>query len=79
MFNSHYKQLKDRWSTPQGRKLLERLVSTDFKNNSDWQDVLSGFPHVEEVRSGRDLRGVDLSNWQNLAGGNFILERSKSK
>ena len=54
------RQLRDRWETGNGRQRLKKVIAA-LQNGEDWTPILTGFPHVEEVRIGRDLRHADLS------------------
>lgn len=52
------KQVKDRWRTPKGKKVRQQIIEHIKEDN--WKKFLVGFPHVEEVWNGRDLRGINL-------------------
>jgi uncharacterized protein YjbI with pentapeptide repeats len=54
------KQLKERWETPEGNKLKCRI--TMYIKKPGWEKYLVGFPFVDEIENGRDLRAIDLSN-----------------
>ena len=62
-------QLQARWLTEDGKRRLETIVKM-ARNNQEWSSILVGFPWVEEVENGRDLRMADF--WKaNLGGANF--------
>ena len=52
------KQLRERWLTPEGKKVRQQIIEHIREDN--WEKFLVGFPFVEEVGNGRDLRFIDL-------------------
>lgn len=56
---STLKQLKERWETPEGDRLKRRIAS--LINKPGWEKHLNGFPFVDEIENGKDLRFIDLS------------------
>ena len=54
-------ELKARWKTDEGKELLQK-VYTALQARAPCTDILAGFPGVEEIASGLDLRGADLSS-----------------
>lgn len=75
------KQLRERWLTPEGKKVKQQIIEKIRKE--DLFELLKEFPHVEEVQYHRDLRfinleGIDFSgidlNHTNFRGAN--LEKS---
>lgn len=50
---------RERWLTPAGIALRQKLIPA--LRNESWAKLLVGFPYVNEVAGGRDLRQVDLS------------------
>lgn len=52
-------QLKERWLTPKGKKVRQQIINHIRKDN--WKRFLENFSFVEEVKNGRDLRGIDLN------------------
>ncbi len=57
---SNESHLRVRWNTQAGRTRLY-AVRKALLEGKDWPSLLTGFPFVEEVEHGRDLRGADLS------------------
>jgi len=53
--------LKARWKTGKGQKLLRKVYAALHAGES-LGDTLAGFPRVDEIDSGLDLRGADLSD-----------------
>ncbi len=53
------KQLKERWLTPEGIEVRQNIIN--HIKGKNWEEFLKGFSFVEEVSSGKDLRGIDLS------------------
>jgi uncharacterized protein YjbI with pentapeptide repeats len=53
-------QLKERWKTPEGKKVRQQII--DHIEDYDWKKYLNSFPFVKEVKNGKDLRGICLSN-----------------
>ena len=53
-------QLRERWLTPEGEKVKQEVAEHIQENN--WESFLVGFPFVDEVENGKDLRFIDLSN-----------------
>ena len=51
-------QLRERWKTEDGQRRLKAIVDA-LKAKKHWESILAGFPYVEEVKNGRDLRGAD--------------------
>jgi len=60
-----WEQLRERWETDDGRRRLAKVIEA-AKKKEDWAAILKGFPYVEEVYNGRDLR------FANLSGANLI-------
>jgi len=54
-----WEQLKARWQTDDGKERLAKVIEA-AKKGEDWAAILEGFPFVEEVENGRDLRMADL-------------------
>ena len=54
-------ELIARWKTDEGKELLQK-VYTALQARAPCTDILAGFPGVEEIASGLDLRGADLSS-----------------
>jgi len=52
------KQLKERWLTPNGKKVRQWIIN--HIKEPDWEKHLKGFDFVKEVSSGKDLRYIDL-------------------
>ncbi len=52
------KQLKERWLTPQGKKVRQQII--DHIQEDNWERFLEEFPFVEEIGNRRDLRFVNL-------------------
>ena len=71
---STIEELKTRWETDEGKKRLQK-VKAALLTDKLWKDALLGFPGVEEIDSGLDLRGADLSGTSlisaNLNGANL--------
>lgn len=77
--------LKERWETEDGRDRLKRIIQAIQEGKEDWPDILKGFPGVDKLESGLDLRYADLSklklreakltnirlDWANLSGANL--------
>jgi len=55
-----HEQLKARWKTEDGKRRLAEVVAR-AKKRENWSFVLKGFPFVDEVENGRDLRGANLT------------------
>lgn len=53
------KQLKERWLTPEGKRIIKNIVGKICDHN--WERDLKGFPYVSEVNNNKDLRYIDLS------------------
>ena len=62
------KQLKERWLTPEGKKVKEQIV--EHIKESKWERFLEGFPFAEEAENKKDLRFIDL-NGTDLTGANL--------
>jgi len=62
------KQLKERWLTPEGKKVKEQVV--EHIKESKWERFLAGFPFAEEAENKKDLRFIDL-NGADLTGANL--------
>ena len=54
-----YEQLRERWKTADGKERLAKVIAA-AKKQENWAPILKGFPCVEEVENGRDLRFVEL-------------------
>jgi|GEM_PF-382551 len=67
-------QLKERWHTDDGKKRLAKVIEA-LQRGEDWAPILEGFPHVEEVANGRDLRNADLSG-ADLSGGALVRDNA---
>jgi len=52
------KQLKERWLTPKGEKVRQKII--DHIREKNWERFLLGFPFVKEVKNGRDLRSIEF-------------------
>ena len=65
MVESTEKQLKERWLTPKGEKVRQKII--DHIRDKNWGKFLVGFPFVKEVENGKDLRFINL-NKANLRG-----------
>lgn len=53
------KQLKERWLTPEGKKVKEQVV--EHIKESKCERFLAGFPFAEEAENKKDLRFIDLN------------------
>lgn len=53
------KQLKERWLTPEGKRIKKQVI--DHIREDNWDKLLIGFKYVKEVENGRDLRFINLS------------------
>ena len=62
------KQLKERWLTPEGKKVRKKII--DHMRDKDWGKFLVEVPFVKEIVNGRDLRFINL-NKANLSGDNL--------
>lgn len=62
------KQLKKRWLTPEGKKVRQQIIEHIREHN--WERFLKGFPYVEEVENGKDLRFIDIGR-TSLEGADF--------
>ena len=60
------KLLTERWTTPDGQLRLKAAMKAAH-GGQDWGLILQGFPHVDQIKNGRDLRYADLTG-VNLAG-----------
>jgi len=56
-----YFDLWERWQTDDGRHRLAKVAAAATKKE-DWAPILTGFPFVEEVKDGRDLRQAPLND-----------------
>ena len=63
------KQLKERWLTPEGKKVKKQII--DHIKEGNWEMFLVEFPFVEEVENKKDLRFIDLSS-ADLRGAYFL-------
>ena len=63
------KQLKERWETPKGKKVRQQII--DHIEEYDWKKYLKDFPFAKEVKNGKDLRVICLSD-SKLFRANFI-------
>lgn len=52
------KQLRERWLTPEGKKVRRQII--EHIKEPDWEKHLKGFDFIKEVSSGKDLRYIDL-------------------
>lgn len=57
--NVNTKTTKKRWLTPKGQEVRQQIIEHIREDN--WEKFLKGFPFVEEVKNGRDLRFIDLN------------------
>jgi len=83
-------QLKERWETPEGKKVRQQII--EHISEPNWVKFLIGFPLLEEIKNGRDLRYIDLSNEElfnaylndtnlegaNLQGSNLMCSQLKN-
>lgn len=53
------KQLKERWLTPEGKKVKKQVI--DHITEDNWERLLIRFTYVKELENGRDLRFINLS------------------
>ena len=53
------RQLEERWNSEDGKERLSKVLDA-MRGRDPWWDILSGFPGVDEVENGRDLRGAGL-------------------
>ena len=58
--------LRARWTTPEGKVLLQRLVPALWAGN-EWSELLGELPGTSDVTDRRDLRGAPLTG-RNLRG-----------
>ena len=58
--------LTERWKTPDGQLQLKAVVKAAH-GGQDWGMILQGFPFVDQIRDGRDLRYANLTS-VNLSG-----------
>jgi len=63
------KQLKERWLTPEGKKVKKQII--EHIKESKWERFLVEFPFVEEIENKKDLRFIDLSS-ADLRGANLV-------
>jgi uncharacterized protein YjbI with pentapeptide repeats len=75
---STQRQLIDRWQTPLGKGIQDRIYSlclfrADHGHSADdLFQLLNGLPYREEVENGRDLRGLSMgASDMDLTGTNF--------
>ena len=62
------KQLRERWLTPEGKKVKKQII--DHIKEDNWERFLKGFPFVNEFKNMRDLRYIKFEN-VDLGGANF--------
>jgi uncharacterized protein YjbI with pentapeptide repeats len=60
MVKATKKQLRERWFTPKGKEIIQKIIEHIREEN--WEMFLVYFPFVKEIVNVRDLRFVDLSN-----------------
>ncbi len=71
--HDHSKDLRERWLTPEGKKVKQHII--EHIRDDNWEIFLAGFPFVEEVENGKDLRFFKISKTDlegdELGGANF--------
>jgi uncharacterized protein YjbI with pentapeptide repeats len=63
------RDLRSRWGTDDGIERRDKVLAA-LKAKEDCQSILDGFPGVDAMRSGLDLRGVNL-DFENLRSANL--------
>lgn len=56
---STLQQLKERWETPEGKKVRQKIIDNC---RSNWERYLINFPYTSEVLNNRDLRYINFYN-----------------
>lgn len=68
-------QLKERWETPEGKKVKELILK--FARDENWPIILKKIklPFIEEINNNKDLRGVDFEQQCNITFSSFYKAR----
>ena len=53
--------LWERWRTQKGRTLRDKVIDA-ITHGLDYASLIHGFQYVDEIKNGRDLRWIDLSD-----------------